>query len=79
MDEDSPEARRKRAAKLREQIASITRGKQTEAAEKSDPESARRNAPRVHPLSPRQFIEERMRELDRGGDERKGKGEDRTD
>jgi hypothetical protein len=76
MDEDSPEARRKRAAKLREQIASITRGKPGETAAKDEPESARRNAPRVHPLSPRQFIEERMRELDRGGDERKEKGEE---
>jgi hypothetical protein len=75
MDEDSPEARRKRAAKLREQIAGITRGKQGETAEKDEPGSARRNSPRVHPLSPRQFIEERMRELDRGGDERKEKGE----
>jgi hypothetical protein len=71
MDED--EARRKRAAKLREQIASITRGKQGETAEKDQSESARRNAPRVNPISPRQFIEERMRELDRGGDEHKGK------
>ena len=74
MGEDSPEARRERAARLREQIASITRGKRGEPAEKDEPESARRDAPRVHPLSPRQFIEERMRELDRGGDEPKGKG-----
>jgi len=77
MDEDSAEARRKRAARLREQIANITRGKQGEPAD--EPESVRRNAPRVHPLSPRQFIEERMRELDRGGDERNEKGKDRTD
>jgi hypothetical protein len=76
MDEDSAEARRKRAAKLREQIASISRGKQGETAETDQTESARRNAPRVHPISPRQFIEERMRELDQGGNERKGKGED---
>ncbi|HWX39829.1 MAG TPA: hypothetical protein VN345_01645 [Blastocatellia bacterium] len=79
MDEDSLEARRKRAARLREQIATITRGKQGEPAEKDQPESGRRNAPRVHPLSPRQFIEKRMRELDRSGNERKGKEKDKAD
>jgi hypothetical protein len=79
MDDDNPEARRKRAARLREQIASITRGKQGEPAEKDEPEPGRRNAPRVHPLSPRQFIEKRMRELDRGGDERAQKEKGSTD
>jgi hypothetical protein len=79
MDKDNPEARRRRAAKLREQIANITKGKRGEPAEKDDPESGRRNAPRVHPLSPRRFIEERMRELDRNGDERSQKRKDRTD
>jgi hypothetical protein len=79
MAEDSPEARRKRAARLREQIAGITRGKQGEPAEKDESEPGRRNAPRVRPPSPRQFIEERMRELDRDGNERNGKGKDRTD
>ena len=78
MVEDNPEARRKRAAKLREQIASITRGKPTETAEEDKPEAAQRNTPRVHPLSPRQFIEERMRELDRRGDELKEKGKGKT-
>ena len=71
MAEDSPEARRKRAARLREQISGITGGKHSEAAD--EPASGRRNAPRVQPPSPRQFIQERMRELDRGGDERKRK------
>ena len=77
MVDDNPEARRRRAAKLREQIAGITKGKQDETAGEDGSEPTPRNAPRVHPLSPRQFIERRMRELDKGrdGDKKKGEGD----
>jgi hypothetical protein len=57
---DDAEARRRRAEQLRKQIADLT-GK----AAPPDP-AARRDAPRVTPSSPRERVEERMRELDQG-------------
>jgi hypothetical protein len=65
------EAQRRRAARLREQIADLTTpaGSSAEAGQDapvaSDPEQ-RWNAPRVRPASPRSFVEQRMRELDEG-------------
>jgi hypothetical protein len=88
--DDDAEARRKRAAKLREQIDRITRSKRveveapegTDAGEersvpspsdkRSDDETARRPAPGVRRVSPREFIERRMREFRDSRD--KGKG-----
>jgi hypothetical protein len=69
-NEDDFEARQRRAASLREQIASLTgkpKGQPVEggAAASGEPAAAaRRNAPRIRPPSPRDFIERRMRELD---------------
>jgi hypothetical protein len=64
-------ARRRRAARLREQIADLATpaGSSADAGQDapaaSHPEQ-RGNAPRVHPASPRSFVERRMRELDEG-------------
>jgi hypothetical protein len=69
-DKDDTEARRRRARELREQIAGIVAGGQGEPRQESPPE-ARRNAPRVRPLSPRAFVERRMRELDRDNEREK--------
>jgi len=74
MGNDDAEARRKRAAELRKQIADIVGSKDDKTGgQDSIPtgqdETPRRNAPRVHPISPREFIEQRMRELDRNKDE----------
>jgi hypothetical protein len=55
--ESDEEARRRRAARLREDVRA------TVEAEK--PGSGRRGAPSVRPRSPRDFVHERMRELDR--------------
>jgi hypothetical protein len=66
-DKDNTEARRRRAQELREQIAGIMAGGQRET-EKEKPPAARRNAPRVRSVSPRAFVEQRMRELDRGNE-----------
>jgi hypothetical protein len=66
---DDVEARRRRAARLRGQIATLTGkaikepGTDTDATDKVAEASARRSPPRVRPASPRSFIEERMREL----------------
>jgi len=68
---DDAEARRRRAARLRQQIAGLTGKPAGEPI--SDPKSTadvpapsgRRSPPRVRPMSPRALIEERMRELDR--------------
>jgi len=62
-DEDDTEARRRRAQEFREQIAGIMAGGQRETGQEKLPE-ARRNAPRVRSISPRAFVEQRMRELD---------------
>jgi len=64
-DRDDTEARRRRAQELREQIAGIVAGGQRETKQENLPEG-RRNAPRIRPISPRAFVEERMRQLDRG-------------
>jgi hypothetical protein len=68
---DDTETRR-RAARLREQIAELPENRRNTPGTKQDPPAApdsgqRRNAPRVRPASPREFVERRMRELDRGG------------
>lgn len=69
---DDAETRRRRAARLREQIAELTRHRSSAPEREQDAPAApdgpgqRRNAPRVRPASPRAFIEQRMRELDRG-------------
>jgi len=81
MENDDAEARRKRAAKLREQIADITGKRQNaptgqQEGTPSQDQTGRRSVPRVSPLSPRDFIERRMRELDRGTDKDSGKGDD---
>ena len=67
------EARRRRAARLREQIADLTTPAGSSAKPGQDAPAAshpeqRENAPRVRPASPRSFVERRMRELegDRG-------------
>jgi hypothetical protein len=60
--EDDEEARRRRAARLREDVRA------TIEAEKP---GGRRGAPSVRPRSPRDFVHERMRELDRTSDEKK--------
>lgn len=73
---DDAEARRRRAERLRRQIAGITgrpedaspAGRGEEEAPASAPDQPqRRKVPRVHPDTPsaREFIERRMRELDR--------------
>jgi len=70
---DDAEARRRRAARLRERIEEVTAhatGSGADAPAAPDP-AARRNAPRVAPQSPRSFVEERMRELDHGKNETK--------
>ena len=77
-DKDDTEARRKRAQQLREQIASIVAGGQGETRQERLPE-VRRNAPRVRSISPRAFVERRMRELDQARDENKEKREDSID
>ena len=63
---DDAEARLRRAARLRERITELTgrTADSTPAAPGAAASVARRNAPRVHPPSPRAFVEERMRELD---------------
>jgi hypothetical protein len=74
-NEDDVEARQKRAAELRAQIAGLTGERKGQPAEGSaaaggEPAAdARRNAPRFRPPSPRDFIERRMRELDAGKSE----------
>lgn len=55
--ESEEEARRRRAARLRERIEEVVGGGQAGPA--------RRDAPRVRPASPRDFVHQRMRELDR--------------
>lgn len=58
------EARNRRAAELRRQIAGLTgRSEPAPGADTAEPAGHRR-PPRVHPLSPRDFVEQRMRELD---------------
>jgi hypothetical protein len=69
-DKDDTEARRRRAQELREQIAGIVAGGQRETRQEKLPEG-RRNAPRVRPISPRAFVEQRMRELDDGNEREK--------
>jgi hypothetical protein len=67
---DDAETRRRRAARLRQQIAELTvrqRGKPAsdhDATTEVTESGGRRNPPRVRPVSPRSLIEERMRELD---------------
>ncbi|HJS86030.1 MAG TPA: hypothetical protein VJ779_11285 [Acetobacteraceae bacterium] len=64
---DDAEARRRRVARLREQIDSLTKQPGVPGSEQGAPETQqRRNAPRVRPVSPRTFVEQRMRELDSG-------------
>jgi hypothetical protein len=64
-DESDQEARRRRAARLREQINAVVGKTRTD--------DARRDAPRVEQVSPREFVHRRMRELDQASeDERKG-------
>jgi len=60
--EDDEEARRRRAAGLREEVRA------TIEAEKLG--SGRRGAPSVRPRSPRDFVHERMRELERAPEEK---------
>jgi len=79
MSEDDPEARRTRADRLRKQIAKITGEKQAEAEQQDESESTPGGVPKVRPLSPRQFIEKRMQEIDSGEDETNEKRKDRTD
>jgi len=72
MGDDDTEARRERATRLREQIKRITgRTAERPSTQQDDAtgqnEGARRNAPRVRPPSPREFIGQRMRELARNG------------
>ena len=70
---DDAEARKQRAARLRERVAEVTgrpTGSGADAPAAPDP-AARRNAPRVNPQSPRSFVEERMRDLDQGKNETK--------
>jgi hypothetical protein len=74
MGDDDTEARCKRAAELRKQIADIVGSKEDKtggqgSSSTEQDETPRRNAPRIHPISPREFIERRMRELDREKDE----------
>ena len=118
MSDDDAEARRKRAAALREQIADLTKGRRGRAGESDEASeegaaarrdapqirsprrgggqgndqgrdattgpdeagakdaSVRRDAPRVRPLSPRDFVDQRMRDLDRGRDGAKDADED---
>ncbi len=79
-NDDDAEARQKRAARLRAQIASLT-GERTDQpggasvdrksperkpSDRKSPVPPRRNAPSVRPPSPRDFVERRMRELDAG-------------
>jgi hypothetical protein len=59
-DERDKEARRRRAARLRDQINTVL-GKTGDG-------SPRRVVPRVESLSPRDAIRRRMRELDRASD-----------
>jgi hypothetical protein len=63
---------------LRAQIARITGRGGDRPANQDDPsgrpDPGRRDAPRVHPPSPRDFIERRMRELDRKRDDDEGSG-----
>lgn len=73
---DDAEARKRRTAQLRKQIADLTgqpsadrpeSGAQSGPGTPAAPDpAARRDAPRVRPSSPRSFVEERMRELDHG-------------
>lgn len=71
---DDAEARRQRAERLRERIAEVT-GKRSGTPDKAPapPYSVNPDAPRkppgVRPISPRDFVEERMRELDRDKEE----------
>ena len=66
---DDAEARRRRATRLRQQIAELTRKPSEGPAAKNDATTdaampgGRRNPPRVRPASPRSLIEKRMREL----------------
>lgn len=54
--ESDQEARRRRAARLRDQINTLV--------DKTQAGATRRDVPRVEPLSPREFVHQRMRELD---------------
>jgi hypothetical protein len=68
---DDTEARRQRAKRLRDQIADLTAtrpaGSAPEAPAAAAPGGeAKRRPPRVHPDSPRSFVQQRMRELDAG-------------
>jgi hypothetical protein len=68
---DDTEARRRRARELREQIADIKEAGQGEAKQEKHA-AARRNAPRVRSVSPRTFVERRMRELDHDDGQERG-------
>lgn len=74
---DDVEARHRRAARLRQQIAELTGTRENEAGTgdnlKDDvtEQSGRRRPPRIRHGSPRSFIEKRMRDLD---DDKKDEG-----
>jgi hypothetical protein len=68
---DDTETRRRRAARLRGQIAERSTPETKQDAPTAPDSGQRRNVPRVRPASPREFVEQRMRELDRGGDGKK--------
>ncbi|ACL58667.1 hypothetical protein [Methylobacterium nodulans] len=66
MSDNDAEAQRERARALRNQIAELTgKAKPGVPADAGQDAGGRRDAPRVHPSSPRDFVERRMRELDR--------------
>jgi hypothetical protein len=73
---DDAEARRRRAERLHQQIADLTRPKPKDAPDAAQGDvdapqprpSERRDAPCVRPSSPRAFVEQRMRELKREED-----------
>ena len=65
---DSKSSQRTRSKQIRAEIESLTkRGRSKpdggESAKSVDPDSHRRSAPRVRPLSPRAFIHQRMQEM----------------
>lgn len=70
------EARIRRAAELRRQIADLTGQAGVAPAPDSAEAQGHRRPPRVQPRSPRDFIEQRMRELDKT---KPGTGEDGPD
>jgi hypothetical protein len=66
---DDTKAREERAARLRKQIGRLTGKDQPEAGSvvpipETEEATQRRRPPRVGPVSPRTFVERRMRELD---------------